>query len=205
MPTWMPEASATVRVDGLAFTTFVPVVTQFMAPMVEGAVSVMPRLALSGPVSAETLVTKAPAARSVPPFSVIASAVKAPGAAPRDASLLMRSVPPLTTVLPAFVLTPLSTRAPVPFLVMPPRPVRAPLYVVDALLPPTVRRTAAGVPAALESESVREPCRPPREAAVSVPKESVPASAAFRSRVELASAPLLPSVKPPAPTRVLPV
>ena len=71
-------------------------------------------------------------------------------------------------------------------------------------MPPTVRATAAGVEAVFVRARLRLPCRPPKEAAVSVPRESVPKSAEARSSVLPASALLLPRAKIPAATRVLP-
>ena len=87
------------------------------APIEEGAVRVMPRLAAK--------VTPA-VARRRPPESVISSAVRTVGTAPKARSLDTARVPAATTVLPTFVLAPVSVRVPVPTLVRAPRPERTP-------------------------------------------------------------------------------
>ena len=72
-------------------------------------------------------------------------------------------------------------------------------------MPPTVSATAAGVVAVFVRTRLRLPCRPPKEAVVNEPKESVPTSAVARSSVLLARAFVLPKAKVPVATRVLPV
>ena len=65
------------------------------------------------------------------------------------------SVPALTTVAPEYVLLAKMTSVPVPVLVNPPPPWRPPENVVPALLPPTLRTTAAEV--VLLSDKLPEP------------------------------------------------
>ena len=87
------------------------------APIEEGAVNVRPRLAVSvRPVVAKRRL----------PARVTASAMVVVETAPKARSLEMAKVPPLTTVLPVFVLTPVRVKVPLPFLVRPPRPERTP-------------------------------------------------------------------------------
>ena len=75
------------------------------------APTVMPRLLSS--------IVRVAVVTSVPPLKVSWSEVPAPGFAPRFVSLEMDSLPALMTVLPVYVLAPLSTQVPVPVFTTP--------------------------------------------------------------------------------------
>ena len=91
---------------------------------------------------------------------------------------------------------------PLPSLARLPLPLRPPENVVLALLPPTLRATAAGL-ALVSVKPLPEPCNPPKTAAVNVPKLSDPPP--LVSNAPPASAPVSPRSSVPAETSVVPV
>ena len=105
-------------------------------------------------------------------------------------------------VVPLYVLELARVSMPPPSLVSEPLPLRMPLYVVVALLFPTVRARAAGE-ALFKVKVPAVPCNPPKVALVSVPKLSVPVPLASKVLMERAAE--LARLSVPALTSVVPL